>query len=919
MKRYFLFLIILILMFLALTFKSVYGASRGLTEHINRHNARVPNAAVASRLPEMNLSSSFGKSALFDDSRLNSDDLAEHFRHQYSASVRISGNRLLTVWEDDRNGDLDIFGQIMNSDGNPGGANQSLIADNSFLSQTMLRLANSLQGEIAAIWVDEAGNINLQFFDSNFAELSTIITVNDNLHGNLTSYPSAEFLSDGRLVVAWEDTRDGSAIYGQIISASHNPLGTNFPIALPAEDRSVWSPQVAAGLNGQFAVCWEELSPTGSEILLLLFDFEAEPSGIPINVADLSAQSADQYDPAICSAQEGGYLVGWSDSRAADEGIYVQLLDNNGNKLGGNSLLSEGGGDQVFDLFLRSSAAGKILAVWSSYDVRAEIVAQQLDLAAVKIGANYTVSDLLAMGERFGPELAFRTDGGALVTFTDSREGNLQIYGQNLNTDLSLAGTNFKISSAANGAQQTAPIVARMASGDFGAVWVDQRQDAGDIYFQHCDQFGVKLGPNLKLNDDVGSAFQGEVSLGSADNGRAIAAWVDGGSSNGLTGVNLFAQLLNPSGSKIGVNFIVNDDPAGSGAVQADPDCDISASGQAVIVWRDARAGKQDIYCQIYNSDGNPSGGNFKVNDSDNPCFEPAVSMMINGMFVVGWREVIDQKSFIKLQAFDAAGNFSGGNRIIPIDTAANQQLAFDLAINPYVNVFVLAWINLNAKGETEIHGMLVGLDGLPQTEVQIISDFPDLGFADLRVDMDAYNDYAAVWSDMRTGVRRAYLGFVESGIIPHSVGLISRNSSPAREQEPSVAVNGRYLICVWSDNRNAGAGYDIYSNAELYNPTDVIDDGGQALPLTFNLAQNYPNPFNPNTIIPFALSQDASEVSLEILNILGQVVQRENWGNLKAGNYRYEFKAGDLCSGIYLYRLSSDRQVITRKMTLLK
>lgn len=106
----------------------------------------------------------------------------------------------------------------------------------------------------------------------------------------------------------------------------------------------------------------------------------------------------------------------------------------------------------------------------------------------------------------------------------------------------------------------------------------------------------------------------------------------------------------------------------------------------------------------------------------------------------------------------------------------------------------------------------------------------------------------------------------------------------------------------------NNGAFYKVRSNDAL-----------TSIPDKFNLLQNYPNPFNPKTVIRFDLPED-SKVSLKIYNSLGELVQTiiDNQV-LIAGSYEKYFDASQLPSGVYLYRLSSDKFTSTRKMILMK
>lgn len=94
--------------------------------------------------------------------------------------------------------------------------------------------------------------------------------------------------------------------------------------------------------------------------------------------------------------------------------------------------------------------------------------------------------------------------------------------------------------------------------------------------------------------------------------------------------------------------------------------------------------------------------------------------------------------------------------------------------------------------------------------------------------------------------------------------------------------------------------------------------------PNTFELQQNYPNPFNPSTTISFSVPQN-SEVTLEVFNLLGQVVATLINGELYSkGEHRVLFNASNLASGIYYYRMQASNRshqqfVEFKKMLFLK
>ncbi len=104
---------------------------------------------------------------------------------------------------------------------------------------------------------------------------------------------------------------------------------------------------------------------------------------------------------------------------------------------------------------------------------------------------------------------------------------------------------------------------------------------------------------------------------------------------------------------------------------------------------------------------------------------------------------------------------------------------------------------------------------------------------------------------------------------------------------------------------------------------TDVDDTNDGSLPAAYTLSQNYPNPFNPTTTIEFALPT-AGKVQLDIFNTLGQRVRTLVSEQLAAGNHRIVFdgrsgNGNDLATGVYFYRLSSEKFTETKKMLLVK
>ncbi len=88
--------------------------------------------------------------------------------------------------------------------------------------------------------------------------------------------------------------------------------------------------------------------------------------------------------------------------------------------------------------------------------------------------------------------------------------------------------------------------------------------------------------------------------------------------------------------------------------------------------------------------------------------------------------------------------------------------------------------------------------------------------------------------------------------------------------------------------------------------------------PSEFRLEQNFPNPFNPATTIQYQLPS-TSNVSLKIYDVLGNEVLTLINEKQDAGYKEVKFNANRYASGMYIYRLTAEKYVSTKKMLLLK
>lgn len=148
-----------------------------------------------------------------------------------------------------------------------------------------------------------------------------------------------------------------------------------------------------------------------------------------------------------------------------------------------------------------------------------------------------------------------------------------------------------------------------------------------------------------------------------------------------------------------------------------------------------------------------------------------------------------------------------------------------------------------------------------------------------------------------------------------------------------SVALRSDGSLVAWGDNTNgecdvpSGTGYFQISAARVHTlalrtaETDVeigFQHGSDSHPEDYALFQNYPNPFNPLTMIRFEVYRPGF-VEIKVYDLTGREIETLVSGYHEVNQYEVVWDAGNLPSGIYLYRLVAGDHVDTRKLILQK
>jgi len=99
---------------------------------------------------------------------------------------------------------------------------------------------------------------------------------------------------------------------------------------------------------------------------------------------------------------------------------------------------------------------------------------------------------------------------------------------------------------------------------------------------------------------------------------------------------------------------------------------------------------------------------------------------------------------------------------------------------------------------------------------------------------------------------------------------------------------------------------------------TVQVPDGVEENFSSITLGQNIPNPSNGNTSVNYSLAS-TEDISFEITDMTGKLVQIIREGVRTAGSYTVNFNTNELSEGVYFYTLTNGTSKVTKSMVVTK
>jgi hypothetical protein len=853
------------------------------------------------------------------DMQINNEDYPSTFNQRLPYVSMFDDKNFVAVWEDERNGDIDIFTQKMTFSGEPLGNNLEVDEESFPKNQVLPCVATIGDTALIVIWVDEENfDIYGRRFDSDLSPIGNVFQINDA--GIASWAPSLSCGPDGGFVVAWVDTRYGNDIYARRFDPSGNPIGSSFKVNEDKGIRPHIAPSVLMGQGGNFVIVWEDFRQTDSDIYAQRYDSMGGKLGSNILV-NSDSLNEDQYSPGVSLGRGDRFMVTWVDLRSGTENIWARIFSFDG--IAQTSIFkvdTTTTSEPRESPWIDSDTTGRYMIAWTDYAPSLPtIYAQRFDSSGNVMGSRLRVSELGAEGERHNPTLSANPSGALVVGWMDKRNLNYDIYARTIRSDgFPQQDSSFILNDDFIGANQESPRIATKSDGGFMVVWEDFRNSHSDIYLKKFNSNGLSLGDESRVNDSLGYVNHGLPEIACNDSGKFVVVWQDE-----REGLDIYGQLFDHLGSPMGGNFKVNADSGTE--LHNSPSCDISTSGDFVVVWSAKEGDVQNVYGRSFLSNGQPKDTCFKINDDNQTVdhLSPKVSMDSLGNFMVAWEDKRDGQDGIYLQRYNSNGLKIGSNFPLAGGTKSSVRTDPDLDLN-HNGEFAMVWVE-SEKVLAQRYDSSAAPIGSNIVIVDNPSSFPEN--PQVKLTNDGY--FVVAWTDHRGEGSDIYFQTYLNDLPHGSNRLVNTDVGNALQISPSIDLWSNYLYSVWMDNRIPGHGFDIFFNTVNFKVTGVEDREEETdLPEEFVLHQNYPNPFNPSTIIKFNIQDSKFKIpnrtTLKIYNVLGQKVKTLVDELKSAGSYEVIWDGKDdggkeVVSGIYFYQLKVKDQILTKKMLLLR
>ena len=502
-------------------------------------------------------------------------------------------------------------------------------------------------------------------------------------------YSKVAGLDDGGFVILWQSRGvDGfnDTIVGQRYDAAGQPVDGEF-IVPESSFSNETEPSIALRDDGALIAVWEADGNRIEQKIITDFATDVRPIDV-FDDEQVSSGATSKDIPEVAALGDGGHIVVWSSINQAPDGsnwgVFAQRYDANGDKVAGEFLVNTTtASTQIYASVAGITGGaedGGFIVAWHGNGPGdgAGIFAQLFDPDGNKVGGELLVNETTT-GSQYEPTVTALAEGKFAVTWTDNgTDGSSEgVFLRLFNADGSPQDGEIQVNQTTTDRQRTdgfsAETITTLDDGGFVVSWasydgsdVDQRYDA---YMRVFNADGTARTPEFQVNSAATSTDndQRHVSVGALVGTDAgfVVTWSD---SSGTDGSNwgVFARIYDQDGDPFGDDFQVNSFTANAQLHSQVVGLD---DGGFAILWHSYGADgfNYTISGQRYDADGDPVDGEFVVPESSfSQEVHPSIALRDDGALIAVWEadnNRIEQKIITDFGGGNAvAKNLAGGD-----------------------------------------------------------------------------------------------------------------------------------------------------------------------------------------------------------------------------------------------------------------
>ncbi|MGB8195099.1 MAG: T9SS type A sorting domain-containing protein [Chitinophagaceae bacterium] len=350
----------------------------------------------------------------------------------------------ISTWVDTRNGTQDIYAQRIDANGNLLWAVDGIAICNAVSDQFSPRLASDGNGGAIITWYDNrSGNYDIYAQNVNAGGIAQWTVDGVAICMASGNQNAQQLIADGSggAIIAWSDGRPGGPnadIYAQRINSFGSVLWAVDGTAVCTAASLQNIPQLVSDGSGGAIVAWEDWRSFSQPDIYAQRISSSGFANWSFNGVVICSEPnlANQYNSRIISDGSGGAIICWLDNRSfsSNTDIYAQKVNAAGTTqwLSNGIAICNANAIQLAQQMVSDGAGGAIIS-WEDRRTERNIYAQRINTTGIIQWLANGIAVCNEPGIQEEPQLAVRTSGGAILLWTDSRNGSQQdIYAQGI-------------------------------------------------------------------------------------------------------------------------------------------------------------------------------------------------------------------------------------------------------------------------------------------------------------------------------------------------------------------------------------------------------------------------------------------------------------------------------------------------------